>query len=157
MQNYDVEDEEGVLGAFIKKDYKKLKSFFNEFKDSIISDNALLRENIKQMRLRYVKQPLSQYLNFESYSYKILSKYGQEIRVSENTMVCEFGDFVAFDNKCICFLDFNDKAELSSVNVLKNNKGTATFINALIEWYDDNFKQSVSAENYFTLDSLIDL
>ncbi len=153
LQEYNVNGDNDALNAFLAKDYVNLKKFFNEFKNEVIKDNVFLKEKVKNTRLRYVKEPLSTYLSFEAYTYHISKEFGQEIRVSTDDELLRFGDFVAFDDECICFLRFNNFFELDCAYVLKKDFDKQNTIKKVLDWYDKMFEKSILSTNYFDLDA----
>ena len=63
------------------------------------------------------------------------------------------GDFVAFDDECICFLRFNIFFELDCAYVLKKDFDKQNAIKKVLDWYDKMFEKSILSTNYFDLDA----
>lgn len=113
---------------------KKLRDFKNADAES---SAQVLSKGIKMKRLHLVSFPISQYIEFEYYSYYISNFLGEDIRfkkvdVPSLPIVC---DFVVFDNKNMLMHDYNRAGQLVGAWECEDKN----IINEVITVYDKWF------------------
>lgn len=132
LQSYDFLNEKTYIN-YLKNDKNEYISLLTNFALNDLKNAADDNQyKIEIQRLRYIKHPLTKYLEHQYYIYKILNKNGRETKyfTNDNLLMIGAKDFICFENVCY-ILDFSDSDLLGAYKIIDKK-----VITQIKNWYD---------------------
>lgn len=136
LQSYSFLKEKNFI-SYIEHRYDDFAIGLRKFYESNVeSSERALKSGIERKRLRFIKHPISDYIEFQYYSYLVWEKLGYKIRYFDDTLKIQsqMKDFIIFDNSIVFVLDFSENELLGAWESTNTE-----LIKELVDWYDKTF------------------
>ena len=102
-----------------------------------------INPTIQFQRLHTIQKPLSDYIQYEFYSYLVSEKTGEDIRCTFEANSFKH-DFVLFDEQDLFILDFSSKGELLGCWYCARNFKNEKEFSKLIVYYQNLFNKALN-------------